>query len=1350
MSSYFISYSQRDGLRFAQRLADELTSGGTPVDVWLDQHSLSPGESWSNAIRSALADCEAVLVVVTRDIGQASTTRNEIQQALRYKKPIVPLLVHPDADLPLALTGLRAVDFSQDFERGVTQLRRHLQWLATPEGRLRELEHRLDAARQDLASTTDGRSQARLRQEVGELEEEVAQYRDMVQHPEQARRQAEERIKRGLAAERAASRPTESPPGEPGAVRARLVNAPPVPSMFVDRVELLDRVRRSLADDGTRLVAIIGPPGMGKTALVSRMLEALRDQLVGDGVPDGVVYLGSHHVRADPVVAVLDGLAAVLPESVAAELSGLTRDPRVPPERRLRALLAAFSAGRYWLILDDLDGWPLAPPSDENLFRTLFESEPANLKIVVTARLLPEWLRLRSRSGPSDELRSFDLGGLDQASALSFLKQFDSDGSLGLSDAPRDDLEQLWRVSEGEPAKLASLLAILRADRRSSLGQVLEEHAGTDDLGAEALAAEAFNRLDETTQQVMEAAAIFDGGVTAAAVDYLLQPYRPGISSGELLDRMVELGMSDKSDERYALKPLQRAHALGRIERGRRSDRHQTDPIPFTKVALLRRAREYLRQAGASAEELLRLEDREAEITQSRMVAGFNPDSIAGDDLLEIQDDVNALCSVLAARGVKPPLSVGLFGDWGAGKSFFMRQMRKRVRLLAERSSGRDSAFCSQVRQITFNAWHYADANLWASLMAHIFERLASNEPKDASEADAQARNRVAAARSALLAKATRARQERQLHFEATEQLAAQREKFENRRVSGVLVLRSVWDEATSKLQDDLGWVERHAGQTELSVEDIKVLASEYQGARNRVAKVLQQVADRRRTRKLVIVAVLGAVGLALGVAWLLVNQSTPGALAVAASAVTWTVGFLRFLRQPIRVVSGIADRTTSILQRVSTAEDQQLEPFRRQQSQAEQRIRELDQDIETMDRQVKELDWNRQLFGYLSERSDSSDYRKHLGIIATIRQDLEQLSVLLRRSRESTDPDLPGIERIILYIDDLDRCPAERVVKVLEAVHLLLAIDLFVVVVGVDARWLLRSLEHHYAALLKRADDGDKRPDAADWASTPMNYLEKIFQIPYTLRPMDPGSYERLVTSLMASQSLVTLEPDHPEDRAEAGEELVLEVGGSRPSSTVAEDAPREAAPERPDGEADQVPPSADEEVDLAPLALLITPQELAFMKRLAPLIGTPRAAKRLSNVYRLLRASMDPADLDGFVGTATGPGEYQVALLLLGILVGCPNQAAVVFERLQEADEQATWPELAEELRKRVAPEDPEASKWERIFAWLDRLHGDPQLTLPDEATPYRRWALAVARYSFQTGHLITSGPARQASTT
>ena len=58
--------------------------------------------------------------------------------------------------------------------------------------------------------------------------------------------------------------------------------------------------------------------------------------------------------------------------------------------------------------------------------------------------------------------------------------------------------------------------------------------------------------------------------------------------------------------------------------------------------------------------------------------------------------------------------------------------------------------------------------------------------------------------------------------------------------------------------------------------------------------------------------------------------------------------------------------------------------------------------------------------------------------------------------TRAARPPAPETLSRIILYIDDLDRCDPERVIDVLQAVHLLLAFPLFVVVVAVDSVGLL------------------------------------------------------------------------------------------------------------------------------------------------------------------------------------------------------------------------------------------------------------------------------------------------------
>ena len=121
---------------------------------------------------------------------------------------------------------------------------------------------------------------------------------------------------------------------------------------------------------------------------------------------------------------------------------------------------------------------------------------------------------------------------------------------------------------------------------------------------------------------------------------------------------------------------------------------------------------------------------------------------------------------------------------------------------------------------------------------------------------------------------------------------------------------------------------------------------------------------------------------------------------------------------------------------------------------------------------ELAEASPGQRLYRFISERAASADYRGQLGLISIIRKDFEQLVSLMknwqkRRQRDSKAP--RPIDRIVLYIDDLDRCSPKQVVEVLQAVHLLLALDLFVVVVGVDPRWLLRSLRREFRWRLPR-----------------------------------------------------------------------------------------------------------------------------------------------------------------------------------------------------------------------------------------------------------------------------------------
>ena len=128
------------------------------------------------------------------------------------------------------------------------------------------------------------------------------------------------------------------------------------------------------------------------------------------------------------------------------------------------------------------------------------------------------------------------------------------------------------------------------------------------------------------------------------------------------------------------------------------------------------------------------------------------------------------------------------------------------------------------------------------------------------------------------------------------------------------------------------------------------------------------------------------------------------------------------------------------------------------------------------------------------------SRYLDRLGLISVIRNDFEQLGQLLRdwkqnagdnREEQGTEGDakegddstaevgvsnVRPIERIILYIDDLDRCEKDSIMRILTAMTLLLeprnddVKSPFVSVLAIDPRALLGAIEKHF--------DPDKQAD--------------------------------------------------------------------------------------------------------------------------------------------------------------------------------------------------------------------------------------------------------------------------------
>jgi TIR domain len=218
---HFVSYSRRQAEDFALKLADVLQAGPPLIPVWLDARELPPGRYWGEEIAEAIRDCQSLLFVMTPDsVRSQSVCTLEWTRALKYKKPIVPLRLDRDAEMPFRLGGRQYIDFADDFKVGLAKLRSHLRWLASPEGELRALNDRLGDAERDLELETDPNQQQRIEDEIEVLKQQIADQRRVVENPREEEERVQKSIQTGIEREQRPEKPVS------GTAHTKFINPP--------------------------------------------------------------------------------------------------------------------------------------------------------------------------------------------------------------------------------------------------------------------------------------------------------------------------------------------------------------------------------------------------------------------------------------------------------------------------------------------------------------------------------------------------------------------------------------------------------------------------------------------------------------------------------------------------------------------------------------------------------------------------------------------------------------------------------------------------------------------------------------------------------------------------------------------------------------------------------------------------------------------------------------------------------------------------------------------------------------------------------------------------------------------
>jgi predicted KAP-like P-loop ATPase len=620
-----------------------------------------------------------------------------------------------------------------------------------------------------------------------------------------------------------------------------------------------------------------------------------------------------------------------------------------------------------------------------------------------------------------------------------------------------------------------------------------------------------------------------------------------------------------------------------------------------------------------------------------------------GDDRLKVKEEMDALADTLLLAETGTPLAVGILGGWGSGKSFAMRMLYERMAEI--RSMAASDDYVGHPYLIDFDAWTFTKSNLWSSLMQTIFlelNRQLEREETLATGLGAHALEEVRAIYSGTKTQLSDSNAASEVLWQQLqEHRSVERKKLEKQEK----LLEEKHAELETKHKEIINTVD-NAIQKDIKDAVWKPLADVLSKPFGKSWKAFffgRKVEHEERVpyafRSWAEFSAFALFALAAILVPVLVQRfqefQYPGILLAIGSSV---IGMLRtFDRWKAEVYESREEIKKSRDARLKEKLEERKNIFN-----------DIENEIKTLEVKVSEA---RRLAGVTATfdsllelcqaRLRQADYENELGLMHRVKLDLDEMDWALKKAQNQSSDNLPDIfprgkPRIVLFIDDLDRCPPERVVEVLEATQLLLKTKLFVVVLAMDIRYVTRALEKAYAGILAREGD----PSGLD-------YIEKIIQIPYQVRPVAPEVVGDYISSMMTVRLDIPQRLDTASNVARTSEERATSESNEVNNSELKVGTsvkPKKARKPRTLVTLSQVVTFSKDEYDF----LVLCCQQVNL---------TPRAIKRLINVYKLLKILWSRE----LQWPQPDPSVEQAVVLLLALSCAYPDAMREAFVKIE-----------------------------------------------------------------------------------
>lgn len=655
------------------------------------------------------------------------------------------------------------------------------------------------------------------------------------------------------------------------------------------------------------------------------------------------------------------------------------------------------------------------------------------------------------------------------------------------------------------------------------------------------------------------------------------------------------------------------------------------------------------------------------------------PDTVAPrtDEYTDVDNEATAFARLIASEESKPPLAIGVFGRWGSGKTFFMTRIAQELDKIKK---AKNDDFKRGIVQVDFNAWHYMETNVWASLVDVIFKALDSEQSKQGNNNQESLFDRLSTAQNMRMDAIVNLADRLHQTSEARKNLHSAQREFKEKGPDGDALWRTVASSITGESGEKIKDAAVMLGFEGIDVNgrSVREVTADLRKSITGGTIAIRVLRSKFTSPKLLLLLSAMLIGVPLVINGIM-NEYENFLSTLFAITAAWGALVANAARRGLKLLHQLSNTIMTAEQNALNTHHNEVEAAESKLSEAKQSLQAAEENVVSAFQALEEESPGSRLASFIRQRAESEDYSKHFGVIATIRRDFEQLSELMRTAENTIDQDtnnkfrnemnnrieafkvkhpnlfpsenctqknseidssmneeIFGIQkavqkllnslddrktvnkpftRIVLKIDDLDRCPPEKVIDVLQAVHLFLNFPLFIILVCVDERWLSTSLSEKFSNLVNGSN-----------GATTSDYLEKIFQIPYWTQPMNEEATSKLAGYLLAD---IAVEPETPQDRNSAIDIKPSLKWNTDPSMEQDVYASMEL-----NIDASEIPENSlhkdliyqqilkPEKADYSPLTL--TNDELKTVQRVAALAGdTPRRTLRFINVYLLLKST-------------------------------------------------------------------------------------------------------------------------------